>query len=559
MDSIIPISLEGNQKEMDEFDRSAVISLSDVFNQERQESSIFRLTSNIDFLFFNAYWGISPYDKFRDQFYYLDSESSFVSGIWSGFPQYKEFDMIRVDNDTPNYTTNPNPHVDFKNINSTNYNWSFYVSYPYINDETKRLQYYTPNGSLITWFAADGIPFYVQSPYVFNGQSLVSLVCGVKHNFKSGEYVEISIGPLTLREQIISLGNEGYDSDKYIINLYLSNLNTAQSNQFGNSVTGTLKRIADINNPIESISKYYVRKHRIITNYDDAILVKAGFQNNAFGNQRKFEFSSLTPNSLSRVVEKHGMQSYNLTFKKDFDISKYRDNLKRPITELFITIINRGYFGWFNPPILNGRSLKEGYYHNLTNNISPYWDNGNSSINLSNIQTNSFTTTQGASTFTFYHNQFLKIDDVINGDFCEFNQVEQQEYVLSEYYHKLSFNPLVFQQPQNITSSTNPPGYYYKPHYKIELRTYSDYIEEGDVDEIADAPDYAFYSDLKGVLVWRDIYTYGFKDNNGRGVDHPFLNGAHYPTSKVIFRLKPEGNTSDNITTIAEPKTDDCE
>jgi hypothetical protein len=234
-------------------------------------------------------------------------------------------------------------------------------------------------------------------------------------------------------------------------------------------------------------------------------------------------------------------------------VSKLRDNLNRQISELYITIINRGYFGWFNKPIANGVSIKEGYEYNLTNNISPYWDNSNQNINLSNIKTLSYS----KNNFTFYYNDFLKTDDNLNGDFCEFNQYEQQEYVLSEYYHKLSFNGDVFDLP--LDNVLNPPGYYYKTHHKIELRTYSDYIEEGEIDEIEGAPDYSYYSESKGVLIWRDLYTYGFKDSNGRGIDHPFINGVHYPFTKVFFRLKPEGNVRDNITSIKQPDVDDCE
>ena len=88
---------------------------------------------------------------------------------------------------------------------------------------------------------------------------------------------------------------------------------------------------------------------------------------------------------------------------------------------------------------------------------------------------------------------------------------------------------------------------------------YSDYLEEGEIRDIGAVPDYAYYSNYKSKLIWRDIYTYGFIDESGNGVDYPFLNGTHYPSTNISFRVFPEGNVSENILTIADPIIDDCE
>ena len=75
-----------------------------------------------------------------------------------------------------------------------------------------------------------------------------------------------------------------------------------------------------------------------------------------------------------------------------------------------------------------------------------------------------------------------------------------------------------------------------------------------------DIPDYAYYSKFRGAFRWRDIYTYGFIDNNGNGVDFPFLNGVHHPYKNIIFRLIPEGSNSLDIPFgVIEPIIDGCE
>ena len=70
------------------------------------------------------------------------------------------------------------------------------------------------------------------------------------------------------------------------------------------------------------MSEYYVRRHRLLTNVDDAIMTKAGFEENIFGTVKKYESSGFTPNRTARVSIKEGSQSYTLSFNND--IENYR-------------------------------------------------------------------------------------------------------------------------------------------------------------------------------------------------------------------------------------------
>jgi len=561
-DLVLQVPLEGNPKEIDEFDRNIRVDLSQVFDDERQGSSIFRLTSNIDFIFNNSYpgtTGINGYFPFTNNLYYVNSELSLGTQSWSGFPQYFEFDLMRNDNDTSGCATSNTPtstHINFVNKSATTYNWTEYVSYPFDNDYNKDMQYDLTSGSSLNWKSGNGLPFHINNPFVYNGRDLISFICPVEHGLNEGEFVEIEFdfgwtgynGSKIF--QIDSLGNNAYKSEQYIFNIVNYSFT---GNTFTNGSKGTFKRIIDINNSAETMSKYYVRKHKIITNFDEAILTKSGFENNGFRLVRQYEYSSLTPDNMARITTKEGNQGYNLTFSKDIDISLYRDNWNRPLSELFITIVNRGYYGWMNKPIFGNRGLREGYGYNLNYFIPTYWSFLNSPLNLSSIQTNSYI----INNYTFYYNNILKSGDTINGDYCEFNEFEQYERIISKYYHKLHYNDSLFHI--DAKDLNNPDGYYYQPHHSILLKVYSDYIEDGDIKNIDYAPNYAFYSEYSKKLIWRDLYTYGYKDTNGNGVNYPFLNGTHYPNSKIIFRLIPEGNVGTDINTIADPITDDCE
>ena len=103
-------------------------------------------------------------------------------------------------------------------------------------------------------------------------------------------------------------------------------------------------------------------------------------------------------------------------------------------------------------------------------------------------------------------------------------------------------------------------GYVYTPHYPIKVRAFSDYIEYGGKNEVDGIPGHAWYSDSNKLWLWRDLYSYGYIDSDNIGVNHPFINGAHYPFLKILFLQKPiKQEVNVNSIVINRPKVDNCE
>lgn len=544
VDQEISLTLNQQSQQITEYDRSQSINLAQVYDNERQSSTIFRPTYKVNFLYANTYTGTTYYLPFKNNLYYIDPITSMSTGIWKGLPQYYEFDFYR-----PDVT---DQHIQYRAISAYTYNWTYYLSYPFENDYTKQLSYQLNNTSF-NWVAADGIPFSINNS-TQNGGNIISFQCVAPHGLSVGEYVELSFKYNNIQLfQVDSLGNDQVDSEQYIFNIY--NVGYTGTT-FSNNRTGTFKRVINPENFIETKSKYYIRRHKIITNVRDCIMVKNGFEKNVFEEEKKLEFSSITPNQVTRISQKTSSNSYNVTVNYDLNFDGVIDNQKRPISELFLTIINKGYTGYFNKPN-NGIGLKQGWEFNLTSSANTWWDDINLLSNT-NIGTSSYTLTNGV-TKTFYYNQDLMSGDTIDGDFCEWNDYEQVERVVSPYYQKLKFNQNVFQT--STAGNTNAPGYYYQPHHSMTLRVFSDYVETGDVATIQGIPSYSYYSVSDQQFRWREIYTYGFKDNLGRGVDYPFLNSAQYPFQTVEFRLIPEGinyNTL-GVPLPIKPLIDGCE
>lgn len=544
VDQEISVTLESQSQLIVEYDRSQSINLAQVYNDERQSCTVFRPTFKVTYLYANTYTGTTQYLPFRDNLYYVDPIQSTVNGVWKGFPQYYEFDFFR-----PNIT---DQHIDYKSKSAYTYNWTYYISYPYSNDDTKQLSY-NLNNSSFNWVASQGIPFSIINR-TQNGANVISFQCIAPHGLTVGEYVELSFfyNQVNLF-QVYSLGTGEFDSSEYIFNIYNYGYT---GTTFANGVTGLFKRVINPDNITETKSKYYIRRHKILTDVDETIITKNGFEKNVFGEEKKFEYSSITPNQVSRISQKTSSNSYNITAAKDLNLLNVLDNQKRPVSELYLTIINKGYSGYFNQPN-NGIGLKQGWEFNLTSPVSPWWDLLNNESDT-NIPTSAYTLTNGV-TKTFYYNQDLKKDDVIDGDFCEWNDYDQLERVVSPYYQKINYNQNVFQTTSLY--DTNSPGFYYKSHHSMTIRVFSDYVETANVGEVDNVPSYSYYSASDQQFRWRDLYSYGFKDNLNRGVDYPFLNSAQYPFKDLIFRLIPEGINYNTLGVAypIKPLIDECE
>ena len=579
---LFQIPLVQTAKENVEFDRTLTIQLEELYDKERQKCTIFRPTAKLSLLFSNIYSGFTDYYPYESSLYYTNIEgliagSCDTSSIpyFSGYPQYYEFDFIRNDNNISGYTildSGSNYHQKFVTKSASSYNWVSYLSYAYDNDFNKQMQVYdSVSGQFINWTASDGIPFVLYRSNT-QGETLISFRCQMPHGLSVGDYVELQgIGSnLTYNNenvyQVYSLGDPFYGTENNIFNIYdIGYTGTT----FTNNNIGTFKRIADIANSAETKSRYYVRKHKILTEAENAEINKSGFEQLIFKKETKLENSGYTPNSQTRISVKESNSVYTLTYNKDIDINPILDNQKRPISELFYTIIWKGYMGWTmgtKDSFGNYYGLKQGWtfnvppFNTITNTPTPWWSNSNSNSNVG-IPLGTYSTALSIPNFDFTYVLPLNIGDVIDGDYCEWNDYEQNERVISDLYHKFKFNPYYFKISPLSATDTNPKGYYYKPHYSISIRAFSDYLEEAPPQGVVGIPSYSFFSTLDNKFIWRDLYPYGYIDTEGIGVNFPFLNNAHYPYREIFFRLIGEGADYNeiNASVVSDPTIDDCE
>lgn len=554
--------LIGDRRNMVEGDRSITINLADQFNTERQESDTFRISGKITNIFNNTVSGKTTYTPYRNSLYYTNAIANATLNTppnpnipWEGYPQFDEFTFGRFSAVTG--------HRNYVSKSAMSYNWMLYLTYPYSSDTTQPMSYKNENLNVTVNFSAgDGIPFVIKTGEIL-GKKVVYFYCGVKHNLSIGEWVEINIPtqPNGLGNKnvfkVFGLGDSNYRSEETVFSVIDLKF---PANETTTGKNGTLKRIKNIVNSAETKSIYYVRLHKVIATHSEFNITQSGFENIPFNTKSKIEYSALTPNGEQRISVKEGSKTFSFILNRDININQYKDNNGKPLTELFLTTIQKGYMGWFNPPVTNSSGVQVGIdvgwgFNFLKNSIDPWWDH-TSLNNKDNIPLSSYEQPQGSGKY-FYYNDFIPTGATLKGDFCEFNFVEQKEYLLSKNYHKFSFNSSYF---FDNSSSNLPSGYVYEPHYTIPIRIFSNYLEYGTKKNTVNIPSYAWFSEYEQNFIWRDIYTYGFIDAEGLGVDYPFTNGAHYPFANILFLQKPIQRTNEIATTIINPPTnDDCE
>lgn len=554
--------LIGDRRTMVEGDRSLTVNLADQFGTERQESDKFRISGKITNIFNNTVSGKTTYTPYRNLLYYTNAIANATLNTppnpnvpWEGYPQFDEFTFVRYSAVTG--------HRNFVPKSASSYNWMLNLTYPYSSDTNHPMSFKSEQFNVtINFSAKDGIPFIIKTGEI-NGKKIVYFYCGAEHNLTEGQWVELNIPSVPNGlggkkvYQVFSLGDGNYRSDKTVFSIFDLKF---PPNETANGTIGTFRRISNIVNSAETKSIYYVRLHKVIATHSDFNITQAGFENIPFSTRSKVEYSALTPNNQQRISVKDGTRTFSFVLNKDITIGEYKDNNGKPITELFLTAIQRGYMGWFNPPVINSSGNNVGIdvgwgFNFLKNSLDPWWNHA-SLDNKDNILLSSYEQPQGSGQY-FYYNDYVPLGTILKGDFCEYNYVEQKEYVVSKAYHKYSFNSAYFFDNSALNL---PSGYVYEPHYPIQIRVFSDYLEFGTKKNTDNVPTYAWFSEYEQTFIWRDIYSYGFIDSDGLGVDYPFTNGAHYPFKEVLFLQKPLQRTNDIITNIINgPITDDCE
>jgi hypothetical protein len=518
------------------------------------------------------YSGDTSYDYLQERVYLNGRGDGLDNPTLAGFLPYDEFAFLRRDlkrevivptSGTTGNTlgvfdpsfeyTGPTGHTIVTPITAPYHNWNLYLSYVYSGDTNYQMTYTLTGNTKISFKSGDGIPFRLSNTF----NSYYEFTAPVEHGMNSGEFVTFSgttiTGEVSGRTYYIdSVGNEIYNSEKYVINILKKEFKTITT--IPTLVIG--KRCIDKNNITGSTSQYYVHKHKLLTTTGDYIMDNIGFESPIWEEEKKILFENAAGEN-DTVVERNRMESVLYDFKEPFVLTGLTNNLGYTPTEVYVTTLFRNGNGYFNYP------PKVGHKFNFHDTWIDDHFNGTTSNESSMGDGIPFT----KQNITFTSGNELTKGTVLNGAFVEYNRKELKERIICESFQKLTNPTTIFDYGQtgntifSGSSATNMFGLYYQPHHRVKLRELSPYTESAKTKDIFNLPENAKYDSAEGVWRWRDLYDHGYVDIDGYGTKFPFTNGIHYVKNDINFYLRNERfhtNKQDGISKFKNKKITDC-
>jgi hypothetical protein len=534
-DTYLKINLDNNERLLPPGDIINVVNSDERFNTERQRSKIYRILGTINLTATNVLFNLSntglsdlytwkgfnyqnpetleyrflseiypnvlnQYLKEKDGWFgYFDPDIS-KSGFCNFFdmePKRERFYFLPDDNP---FSTRLRQTVD---------NWEVTVTYPASIDDQ---HYLVRNGLLII----DAVPALV------GGRIMTAFAMPCMHNLVIGDSVKIT-------------GTNGYDGEHVVVRTGLDN-GDYKSYYFVVDLppVGTVSSNSRVKRLFGGVeSTYYFRKFRRVKTKTGDLLAKKDCD------LYKLAFSENYFNDSN--VQFH--------FNNDIDITDLKDNLNRPLSELYLTTIktsSNNLFGLVSsgietPFIPKLNTSETNIYLLQVPVINKIHNSSNNTPFTSHVPLES------SVTFENNNNDYY-------GDLVEYNTNELIETVLADVFHR--FNTLNRETPNqtmsytingdtNTTINLGPrqEGYYYKAHHLIKIREFSSYVEQGDKFTVG-IPDYAITLD-DGRFVWRDLLDIGVNESDVSPLDYPFLNGCHYLYDNFCFNIKRQDPFAD--------------
>jgi hypothetical protein len=551
-DSLIKLNMEGSERLLPTNDINKIVNVAERFNLERQRCTFYRIIGTINPTISNSLFNLNDstiINKFTyagfNNLEFLDmsypKDNDVIDGAdltygkaidtflkeHDGWFGYNEPDLTKpslctyydMEPKRERFSLLPDTSPYHSTGSEAVKNWELTITYPKTMDKTHAMV----NGGLLL---IDALPIVVSN------RGMVALGVPCRHNLQVGDVVKVT-------------GTGGYNGDYVVVQVGLAN-GDLKEYYFVLDIpsTGTINQNSRFKKVVGGVeSEYYFRKYRKIATKssqiietDDYETYQAGFSENIYNDL------------ISQFV-----------FNEDIDVNSLTDNLNRPLSQLYLTIIKTDSNNLFTN-VSSGIEIP--FISNLnTSNINTYLQKVPCISQIHNGNQLPFPShTPLENNVSINNNNLVANNNDFYGDIVEYNKFEIRETPLGVISHR--FNTLNRETTANLTyingiTSTIPitpilanldlgprqEGYYYQPHHLIHIRDFSNYIEEGDKYTVG-VPDYAINLGDDRYL-WRDLIEIGFNESNAEVLDYPFLNGSHYMYQNYILNVKrqdPFGN-----------------
>jgi len=521
-DTFVKVNLEGSERLLPLNDINAIVDAGVVFNKERQNCTKYRILGTIKPIISNVLFNISGVDswetfclsKFTTDQYdnidtgdivltYPESYNKYLQERDGWFGYYDPtivYDPSTITNTTCifNYLEPKPDKFSFIKLLGGIKNWELTVTYPFSADTKHYMVSGTTNFGLIV---TDHVNVNV------GGRNLIALSTPVYHGLKQGDRVRIKDSSPSVLDgdyRVIRLGLDNGDDKEFYFCIEIEqtnpNLNT------GSFVSARMTRLV-----ANQESVYYFRLFKKINTVNINI-------NNGVIEQDDYE---IYPAAFSKTIYRDEVCQF--VFNEDIDINGLVDNLGRPLSEMYLTVLKTKSNNMFTK-LTTG--VECGLVQNVFNLPIPM---------LQRLHNGTVPNPSFPSPIPLEDNITIN-DDIFYGDLVEYNKFEVIEHRLSVVGHR--FNTVNRESLGNPMYAAGPrhEGYFYYPHTLLKIRDFSNYIEQGDINTEG-IPTYA--EDLgDGRWIWRDLLDIGLNDGQYETLNYPFLNGSHYLYNNFCFPVR---------------------
>ena len=392
--------------------------------------------------------------------------------------------------------------------NRLEHNWDYFITYPYRNVEDNELV----NGGIRCFF---NDTTELEGSYLTdaNGKTnfLVSFKTELKNNLYSGSFIRFILnnGSSKIETDLVKvegIGINGEDTQHIftvnfdsiigsLINIGVSSIQNL------NSVDIRIKK-----NVKGADCKYYIREFRRLPNFKNTnVYISNHISEEAISAHAKDGFSN-SINQLAFAQNIYSDKVAQIVFNDDIITTGIRDNLGRKLSEIYLTIIkrNKGHKAWYDSGRTAGADIE---FSHCFGTVSSGFDLPADSI-YTKYNVHRLTADNRAN--DALENDITDENTTFFGDIVEFSPYTLEETVLEDVYHRFNteqretksneYSGLTYDaftkddydvsgtfnveektlQLSNVARiNINDEGYYYKPHYRVKLRTFDETVKQG--------------------------------------------------------------------------------
>ena len=540
-DTFLNVNLESKQILLPPGVIDKVLNVNDRFNYERQNSKYYRILGTINPVISNCLFNLTDNTHndiqtlayFNNKVFldttlsknnvsldltYAESIKTYLKEVdgWFGYinpiKSGKTFcSFIDMEPKRQRFSFVPDTNSYNSSLGSTIQqvkNWELTITYPKDTDKKHEM-------------VIGGLLIINAVPVIVAERNMVAFGMACLHN-------------LNIEDTVIITGTNGYDGTHTVVRTGLDNgdykdyyfvIDLEPTGSISNN--SRMKRIVE-----GQESEYYFRLFNKINTRNGNIIEEDDYET------YKLAFSeNIYTDDITQFV-----------FNEDIDITGLVDNLGRPLSELYLTVL---------------KTDSDGLFTNVSSGIEtpflPILNAGDTIPFIRNVPAINKIHNGGSLPFISHkplENNIKIADNHFYGDLVEYNKIEAQEIILADVKHR--FNTINREsanaisngyvsaignyrkalQPTKAQLDLGPrqEGYLYSPHFLIKIRQYSSYVEQGD-NMTEGMPDYK--EDLgDGRYLWRDMLDIGFNESDVKALDYPFLNGCHYMYQNYCFSVR---------------------